>query len=668
MYNVSNEFKVNMKSSAQHRRLFGKIGDIDFTQVNILQGTFTITNQCSDNSNIQIGQAYVGELNATFRGINIPRKGWKGKEIVPYQGLKINDEFEDILLGHYFVDSAKWTKAGIVITAYDCMSNFDKALSLTSASATPYEFITMCCEACNVEFGMTEAQIKAFENGKETLGVFEDNDMESYRDLLAWLAQSLGANAFINREGKLIFKSYSTEVVDNLNSRQRLDGGKFSDFDSFYTGLSVVNIKDQTTSYYGAEVDNGLTMNLGSNPLLQLGADTVLEKQRRNILNAIQKIDYTPLTIRLNTPLIYDLMDVLEFSDGLFGEGQTVKTCITKYTWKFNGDYEIECVGSDPALVSAKSKVDKNIAGLLEQLNTDKTVTYKFTNAQDIRLSETLQKVISIVFVSKERTTAQFLAEILLDIKANSVEKEINGTATYKDSSGSTVTTDTKFVYQEKTHPILEVIYRLNNADIETFVPRQVYHEGEQILTLYYPLLSIPENTSNTFEVYFKLSDGSGEIPKMNIIATIAGQGLVASYYEWDGNINIEETIGKITLNGVPKISVKSFKEKVTIGQQVPSGANITQTIGRIILSQTNISIKGFTESISATEVVKQQTVTFEINNYTKFDDDNYVQLNPDYEYVGQDQVIDDGKLNIVKIETSDKQSIEKITMEVSEV
>ena len=84
MYDVSDSFKIAMKKSAQKRSLRGTIAGIDFTQNNVLQGTFSITNQCSNSSDIQIGQTYVGELKATFRGVNIQRNSWKGKEIVPY--------------------------------------------------------------------------------------------------------------------------------------------------------------------------------------------------------------------------------------------------------------------------------------------------------------------------------------------------------------------------------------------------------------------------------------------------------------------------------------------------------------------------------------------------------------------------------------------------------
>lgn len=682
MYNVSDEFRSAMKAPAQTRSLYGTIGNVNFNQKNVLQGTFTITNQCSDNSNIQIGQVYIGELKATFRGLDIPRNGWKNKEIIAYQGLKVNGSFENVLIGHYFIDNANWSKAGVDVTAYDAMSKFDKSLSLTiTTSAKLFDYISYACQACKVELGMTEDEISKLPNGKEVLGIYDENDMETYRDLISWCAQTMGANAFINREGKLIFKQYSDIVNDSFNSKQRLDGGKISDFDTFYTGISMVNIKDKTTSYYGAEVDNGLTMNLGSNPLLQYGVKEVLEKQRRAILAAIEKINYTPMTMQLNVPYVYDLMDVLEFTNGIVGEGKSIKAAITKYTWKFNGDYEVECSGSDPALASSKSKVDKNISGLLEQVDAAKSITYKFTNVKDLAVTENFAKIISITFTSKEKASAMFFAQVLLDVTANTENKEIVGIANYteKVESSTDVSTEgetasevevnkeVKFTFQKKVNPTIEVNYKLNNSLDELFMPKQIYSEGSQILTLYYPLLNVKDNYSNVFEVFLKISGGNIAIKKANIIATISGQGLVAEYHEWDGNINIEEKFNVISLNE-NGIKFDKISDSLKTGVALPKKNAITETIAGITIGDDAI-IFGFKDSVGGEQgtdinfVQTQQTVTFDLNEYIEIDADLNMKLKTTYIYTGMKNQIDDGKMCSVKCITSDKVNVEEINI-----
>lgn len=423
MVNVSNNFLEAMILPAQRRRCYGTIGDIRFDAKNIIQGSTSITNQCSGNTDISIGQVYVGELKTTLRGLSIPRRGYKNKEIILYQGLLVDEEnriWEDIICGHYFVDKAVWTMSGVNITAYDAMYKFDKSMTYTLGLGTMYDFISMACRECSVILGMTATDISWLPNGTTEFQIYDENDIETWRDVISWCAQTMGCNATINRQGELIFVKYGQNIVDTYDTKRRLSGGSFSDFESYYTGLSVVNMAEQTTSYYGLEQDTGLTMNLGSNPFLQYGTSQMLESERRSILNAIAEINYTPATVSLNALMIYDLMDVLGFTDGIVGEGAVV--CITKYTWNLNGTYTIECVGSDPALASAKSKVDKNLAGILSIVDESKMHYYVYRNITQYNISSgETQTIVDIRYAVKKDTyvefhcTVQYTSETLED-------------------------------------------------------------------------------------------------------------------------------------------------------------------------------------------------------------------------------------------------------------
>jgi hypothetical protein len=55
-----------MKQPVQRFRMTGTAGDLSFSDENILSGSFHLTNQCSDDTNVSIGSVYIGELKVTF--------------------------------------------------------------------------------------------------------------------------------------------------------------------------------------------------------------------------------------------------------------------------------------------------------------------------------------------------------------------------------------------------------------------------------------------------------------------------------------------------------------------------------------------------------------------------------------------------------------------------
>ena len=380
MYGVSDTYKTAMHQAVQKFRLTGTVGTTDFTDENILAGSFSITNQCCGNNEVQIGQVYVGELDATFLNLPLTRYSLKGMKITPSFGLMLADgSYEDLPLGVFNISEASWTMSGLVVKAYDNMSLLDKKCNTRQTTGTAYEMALLATEACGLTLGTTEAEFRTFANGTETFSLHAESDIETWRDFISWVAQTVGCNAMAGRDGSIIFRSYGQTVVDTLDEEHRFEGASFSDFETKYTGLSCVNLADQTTKYYHVENDDALVYNLGTNPLMQYGVDETKDALRTNVLTALQQIDYVPFKVTLIGNPAYDLMDVFSFSGGIADKNKLF--CMTKYNFKYNGGYEMEGVGENPALASAKSKTDKNISGLLAQVEQGKLGITTFTNA-----------------------------------------------------------------------------------------------------------------------------------------------------------------------------------------------------------------------------------------------------------------------------------------------
>ena len=140
----------------------------------------------------------------------------------------------------------------------------------------------------------------------------------------------------------------------------------FSDFITRYTAVSSTNKQTQIAEYYALDPDNGLTMNLGVNPLLQFGLKETREMLCRNILADLSVIRYVPFDSDTIGNPVLDPGDVLTFAGGQADEGQI--TCITSIRQKIGGKQSLKCVGKNPRLDQAKSRNDKNISGLLNQI------------------------------------------------------------------------------------------------------------------------------------------------------------------------------------------------------------------------------------------------------------------------------------------------------------
>lgn len=326
------------------------------------------------------------------------------------------------------------------LKAYDFMLRFDKSFNGFETVGTAYDFIALCCKRCKVEFASKRAEIDAMPNGEVTLSVYTENDIETCRDVLFYVAQVLGGFFIINREGKLELRKYGKDPVMKVEQSHRFSSS-FSDFITKYTAVSSTNKQTQIAEYYALDPDNGLTMNLGVNPLLQFGLEETREMLCRNILADLSVIRYVPFdSDTIGNPAL-DPGDVLTFAGGQADEGQI--TCITSIRQKIGGKQSLKCVGKNPRLAQAKSRNDKNISGLLNQIEdnakTGKIGIHTFTNASAHEIGQTKVKLISIQFASSEENHMQFFAQVVVEVAADPVERsaEASGTVVIPFPGGS---------------------------------------------------------------------------------------------------------------------------------------------------------------------------------------------------------------------------------------
>lgn len=631
MYQVSEEYLKQTKRKVQTFRLAGTVNKIAFTNHDILSGSFTITNQCSEQNDVKIGSVYIGELKCTFKpDLQVP--DWTNAQIIVSEGLLIGGTaWEDVPLGVYTVSEANDTEYGVDITAYDNMARFNRSCTVDITIGTPYELLTLACTTCEVELGLTQADVDALPNGTESLSLYTENDIETWQDFVFWVAQATGTIATMDREGKLVLRSYTQNVVDTLTNHERFTGSKFSKFETRYSGLSCVNMENNTTSYYGSDPDNYLTYNLGSNPFLQYGVDSYKEQIRRAVLDALLKIDYVPFETGCLCGAMYDLGDIIRCTDGI-APGKL--GCVMMYDYTFNGGYKITGFGSDPALATAKSKTDKNLEGLRSSVSSSDILFFNYENASAIQIGDGESKsIIDIRFTSSVSIGVLFQAEILLD-----------ATATSEDVIGT-------------------IEYTLNELTIVGYNPTETWKNGKHILSLMY-MLTIDANSINRWLVKLNITGGSIGIAQGAIRAVIYGQGLVGTV-EWDGFITLEEKLTQIALKDAIEVS-KALTCTVIAGL-IDVERNVVEEQLQIVKLQDTVTVGNLLDATDFSWGIVSWTFTAESectysSRYVVVEDGVF-RLAGTFVNKSTNESIDRGMMNVVALDSTEFESIETVTI-----
>ena len=479
-------------------RITTKAGVVhEFGNGDIVKGSGYITGQCCGSTEIEIGTVYAAEMGITLFS-EIDRYTLEDAKVELFYHLRLgNGSFEEVPMGIFEVSEANRTLHCLEIKAYDYMLRFERSFNGFETVGNAYAFLALCCKACNVELAHTQAEIETMPNGEELLSVYTENDIETYRDVLYYVGQVLGGFFCINRTGKLELRKYRNVSVMTVSDRQRFSSS-FSDFITRYTAVSSTNVKTQTAEYYALETDDGLTMNLGVNPLLQFGLEETRKALLENILSDLSVIRYVPFdSDTIGNPAL-DLGDVLVFSGGHADETQLA--CVTGYQVKINGKHSLKCVGKNPRLAQAKSKNDKNLSGLLNQIEAGKIGIHTFTNASDYTVNETDVKIISIEFAAAEETHVQFFAIVLVDVSADAAVQAGTAKGTVvvpvpsvaEDGTETTVNVSVEaelpVTVPADGRAVARVRYVFNDEEILTHYPAETWGSGKHVLPLYYPI------------------------------------------------------------------------------------------------------------------------------------------------------------------------------------
>ena len=615
MYPVSSAFLNAVKANNRKYYWTGKItttaGTVyNFDQEDMVKGSGYITSQCCGSTEIELGTVYAAEMGVTllsdidrytledalvelFYHLRIS-KSRDSYELDPdyNQAVEADGIYETIPMGVFEVSEANRTVKCLELKAYDYMLRFEKDFNGFETVGKAYDFIHLCCEACHVEFALTQEEVEAMSNGDTGLSIYTDNDIETYRDVLYYVGQVLGGFFCINREGVLELRKYGDTPVMEIAGRHRFSSS-FSDFITRYTAISSTNMRTEIAEYYHLDPDNGLTMNLGVNPLLQFGLDETRRQLCENILNDITVIDYVPFdSDTIGNPAL-DIGDVLTFVGGQADEDKI--SAITSMQVNLYGKQRLKGVGKNPRLAQAKSKSDKNISGLLSQIEAGKIGIHTFTNASAFTVADQDTRIISIEFATSEDNHAQFFGQVIVDVDADSVTRtataagdvvipavnvdaipEENVSAVSENEGEESASEDEPVVigtteeqtvnvslpvsWTEDGTAVVTFTFEFNDEMITVHQPVETWHSGKHTILLYYPIENVLANYTNTFNVYMRVSGGTCTVDTGWCVASVSGQSMGANA-AWDGTITVEDYIERVGISG--GLRLKSISENI---------------------------------------------------------------------------------------------------------
>lgn len=512
MRTVSEAFRAKIKDPQRVEHVRGNVGGVSFEDNKILHLSYQ--NQCSDNKDVTFGSARIGQLTATLWGINIPRYSWRGLPIKIDYGLEIDDEgtiewVDDLLTAT--IGKAEWTDIGVNITAYDCLANLDIPVNFEQTSGQIFGMLTLVSNDTGVLLGITEEECAALPNGTEILGLIQPNDITTYRDFVSSIATVVGGFATATGDGKLLIKSFAdSEVVFKFEAKDRVVGSVFSDYITNYDGIVITDAETGAPMYYFADgASDGISINIGLNPLLQTGVSAAKDAQRQRLAEVAHSIAYVPFQLAILNCPVFELGDLIECEGGVAGD-EKITCCVMAIDWTFKTTTSMKGFGADPNLTAGKSKTDKALTTALKQSKDNGLIYYPFVNTSEITLTTTSERLYRIAFATTDKTSVELWHEI-------------------------------KWLVDTLGGDAVEITYEYYLDGVKyDHEPVDTLEEGYHSQPHPWFILDVEGGVTHYWEVRAKLDSGSATVAIGDLHAVLKGQKLVGSV-KFDGNLEVAD-------------------------------------------------------------------------------------------------------------------------------
>ena len=298
MYQLTSEEKELFKYRPNHLEI--SVGETTIDNGDLIENSFICNRYASSTSEMEIGSAIAAEVSFSLNNYygKFDNVNFEGVEmLVQVYVLDDDNNKHYCKLGYFTCDDAPRKKTIIEVSALDRMTRFD-VISTASGTTTLKALLTAICNTCEVPLATT-----SFPN--ESTVIELPTDKTSMRQLVAWIAQTAGMNAVINRDGALELKWYGGEREDLL-AKDRFS----SDIAENTISITGISCEVDGVEYLAGTSDYVVSVN-GNSFITKYNVATILN----NVYHAVQ-INYYPFSAEtLPMPWI-DPMDAIYLAEG----------------------------------------------------------------------------------------------------------------------------------------------------------------------------------------------------------------------------------------------------------------------------------------------------------------------------------------------------------------
>lgn len=260
---------------------------------------------------------------------------FKGADISVQGSMDIGGVTKTFDIGHFVADKATVDGVRIRVECFDYMIKFDTLIpdAYLTTAATAGQLATACCVFCGVTNARDFSSAADIPNYDYPIPKNTVPRGQTYRQVLAWLAQIMGRCAVITNEGKLDLVWYNTaSYAAGLD--ERFEGGTVAENPVTLTGVRQIN--GGTPGVFAGS--DGYMLDVADNPLLKDYAQSVVDA----IWADVGAFSYYPAEFGLVHNVMATPFDVINWTEE---DGTTKPVAVTDVIYNLSAKTQIQSKG-----------------------------------------------------------------------------------------------------------------------------------------------------------------------------------------------------------------------------------------------------------------------------------------------------------------------------------